>query len=236
MKYVKRKQFKILMLVILSFSIIINLMSVYVYGKKYVDEYYFKRNKYNKIALTFDDGPHPVYTEKILEILEKYNVKATFFIIGQNAGYYKNTLKKISQKGHELGNHTFSHTVIKDKNALDIIAEVEGCRNAIYEICGVNTVLFRPPGGIMADINSADAELFENYDIIMWSIDTMDWAHHSVEQIANYVINSTKAGDIILMHDYIGKDSPTPRALEIIIPELMKKGYEFVTVSELISS
>ena len=88
----------------------------------------------------------------------------------------------------------------------------------------------------MADINAEDAELFENYDIIMWSIDTMDWAHHPPEQIAQYVINATKAGDIILMHDYIGKDSPTPKALEIIIPGLIEKGYEFVTVSELISS
>lgn len=233
---IKQKYFITPLIGLLVFSATINLMCVYGYGQKYTDEYYFKRNKYNKIALTFDDGPHPIYTEKILEILKKFDIKATFFIVGENAGYYKDTLIKISQSGHELGNHTFSHTIIKDKNALDIISEVEDCRNAIYEICGENTVLFRPPGGIMADINAEDAELFENYDIIMWSIDTMDWAHHSPEQIAQYVINATKAGDIILMHDYIGQDSPTPKALEIIIPRLMEKGYEFVTVSELISS
>jgi peptidoglycan/xylan/chitin deacetylase (PgdA/CDA1 family) len=156
--------------------------------------------------------------------------------VGENAGYYKDTLMKISNHGHELGNHTFSHAIIKDKNALDIIAEVEDCRNTIYEICGENTVLFRPPGGIMADVNAEDAELFENYDIILWSIDTMDWAHHPPEQIAQYVINATKAGDIILMHDYIGSDSPTPKALEIIIPCLIERGYDFVTVSDLISS
>ena len=233
---IKQRYFISPLLVILVFSTMVNLMSVYICGHRYVDEYYCKRNEDNKIALTFDDGPHPVYTEKILEILDKYNIKATFFIVGENAGYYKDTLIKISKSGHELGNHTFSHAIIKDKNALDIITEVEDCRNTIYEICGENTVLFRPPGGIMADINAEDAELFENYDIIMWSIDTMDWAHLPPEQIAQYVINATKAGDIILMHDYIGKDSPTPKALEIIIPGLIEKGYEFVTVSELISS
>ena len=200
-----------------------------------INAYYFNRNKYNKIALTFDDGPHPVYTKKILDLLEKYQIKATFFIIGENAGYYKETLREIVKRGHEVGNHTFSHAIIKNKSVEDIMSEVEECRNAIYDICGENTVLFRPPGGLMADITAEDAELFENYDIILWSIDTMDWAHHEPEKIAEYVINNTKSGDIILMHDYIGKDSPTPAALEMIIPTLMEKGYEFVTVGELIS-
>ena len=219
--------------VIISVVILLNLLSVS--GRENINAYYFKRNEYNKIAITFDDGPHPVYTKKILDLLDKYNIKATFFVVGENARYYKNDLIEIVNRGHELGNHTFSHTIIKDKNVEDIISEIEGCRNAIYDICGENTILFRPPGGIMADITAEDAELLENYDIILWSIDTMDWAHHTPEKIAEYVINNTKSGDIILMHDYIGKDSPTPLALDIIIPELIKKGYRFVTVGELIS-
>ena len=223
-----KKIFKIILSFVVSVIILMNLISA-------DNAYYFKRNKYNRIAITFDDGPHPVYTRKILDVLEKYQVKATFFIIGENAEYYKDTLMEIVEKGHELGNHTFSHSIIKDKNVSDIIAEIEDCRNAIYDICGENTVLFRPPGGIMADITAEDGEIFENYDVILWSIDTMDWAHNEPGKIAEYVINNTKSGDIILMHDYIGKNSPTPETLEIIIPALIKKGYEFVTVGELIS-
>lgn len=222
--------------VFLSFAVLINVFSLFTNAKSYGSEYYFKRNEDNKIALTFDDGPHPVYTKKILDVLDKYNVKATFFIVGQNAGYYKDTLKSIVNKGHELGNHTFTHAIIKGKSAANIISEIEDCRNAIYDICGENTVLFRPPGGLMSEVSAEDAELFENYDIILWSIDTKDWAMHTPEEIAEYVLNNTKSGDIILMHDYIGKDSPTPAALELMIPKLIEKGYEFVTVSELISS
>lgn len=213
----------------------VNLFLINAFAQNELNEYYFNRNTDNKISLTFDDGPHPLYTPKILDILDKYNIKATFFIIGENAGYYQDTLREIAKRGHEIGNHTFSHTVIKNKSASDIINEIEECRSAIYEICGENTVLFRPPGGIMADLDPQDAEMFDSYEIILWSIDTMDWAHHSPEEISEYVLNGTKSGDIILMHDYIGIDSPTPKALEIIIPELLERGYEFVTVSELIS-
>ena len=77
----------------------------------------------------------------------------------------------------------------------------------------------------MADVSGEGAELFENYDIILWSVDTMDWAMRSPGEIAEYVLNNTKSGDIILMHDYIGKDSPTPEALELMIPQLIEKGY-----------
>ena len=230
---VYKRIFKMILSFLVVAILLINLISASTVDR--FNAYYFKRNKYNRIAITFDDGPHPVYTRKILDILEKYHIKATFFIIGENARYYKDTLMEIVEKGHELGNHTFSHAIIKNKNVSDIIAEIEDCRNAIYDICGENTVLFRPPGGIMAEVSSDDGEVFENYDVILWSIDTMDWAHHEPEKIAEYVINNTKSGDIILMHDYIGKDSPTPEALEIIIPALIKKGYEFVTVGELIS-
>ena len=87
----------------------------------------------------------------------------------------------------------------------------------------------------MAETVSDDAEFFESYDIIMWSVDTMDWMHNSPEEISNYVLGNIKSGDIILMHDYIGENSPTPRSLELIIPARIEKGYKFVTVGELIS-
>jgi len=200
-----------------------------------LNEFYYKRNNEKKIALTFDDGPHPIYTKKILDILSKYNVKATFFIIGENAKNYGNVISDIVEQGHDIGNHTFSHQKIKSKSATEIISELEECNQAIYQRCGESTKLFRPPGGIMADICISETNILSDYDIIYWSIDTHDWAHESPQNIANHVIQQIKAGDIILMHDYIGRSSPTPDALELMCPELLKMGYDFVTVSELIS-
>jgi peptidoglycan/xylan/chitin deacetylase (PgdA/CDA1 family) len=200
-----------------------------------LNEFYYKRNSGKKIALTFDDGPHPRYTRTILKILKKYNITATFFIIGANIEYYGDVLHEIIADGHELGNHTFSHERIKDKSADEIIYEIEACNEAIYKKCGVKTNLFRPPGGIMADICISNTNILSDYNIIYWSIDTNDWAHVPPEKISSDVLKKIKSGDIILMHDYIGKNSPTPNALEIMIPELLKNGYEFVSVSELIS-
>ena len=225
-----------LILTVVSVLILILLLSITVSSDSESCEYYFHRNSENKISLTFDDGPHPINTPKILNLLDKYNVKATFFIIGQNAVNYKDTLIKIVERGHEIGNHTFSHEVIRNKSAPQIVDEVEKCRRVIYDVCGENTVVFRPPGGLMAQLDSSDAEILEGYDIIQWSIDTMDWAHNAPEEICKYVLNEIQSGDIILMHDYIGYDSPTPEALELLIPALLDKGYEFVTVSELLAS
>lgn len=199
-----------------------------------LNEFYYKRNEEKKIALTFDDGPHPIYTKRILNILKKYGVSATFFIIGENVRYYGDVLKDVVNEGHELGNHTFSHQNIKNKSAEDILSELNECTEAIYQSCGERTTLFRPPGGIMADVCIRDTEILSEYNIIYWSIDTHDWAHESPCKIAENVIKNIKSGDIILMHDYIGRNSPTPDALEIIIPELQRLGFEFVTVSELI--
>jgi len=115
---IKQRYFMSPLLAILVFSTMVNLMSVYICGHRYVDEYYCKRNEYNKIALTFDDGPHPVYTEKILEILDKYNIKATFFIVGENAGYYKDTLIKISKADTSLAITLFHTLSLKTKMLL----------------------------------------------------------------------------------------------------------------------
>jgi peptidoglycan/xylan/chitin deacetylase (PgdA/CDA1 family) len=198
-------------------------------------EYYFNRNESNKIALTFDDGPHPRQTPIILNILEKYGIKATFFVVGINAKNYPDTLKHVAKKGHEIGNHTFSHKYVKGKDADTISEDLELCNKTIYEICGKTPTLFRAPGGLMDEISVSNEQAFKPYNIIYWSIDTMDWDHHSPESIAEMVLSTVRSGDIILMHDYIGHNSPTAEALELIIPKLLERGYVFVTVSELIN-
>ena len=188
------------------------------------------------IAITFDDGPHPKYTPQILDILDKYGAKATFFMIGQNATMYKSIVKDVYSRGHEIGNHTYSHPDLRKITASEFLDEIEKTKLLIEEITGKAPVLFRPPGGYLN--NDIVSMLMERSGIpVLWSWrqDTRDWECPSSECIVASVIKNLRDGDIILFHDYNAKDSPTPEALEKILSELSKKGYRFVTVSELMS-
>ena len=181
-----------------------------------------------QIAITFDDGPHPILTPKILDILEKYHIKATFFIVGENVKNYPDVVEQILNQGHEIGNHTYTHDRINQK-------EIEACEKVIYELTDYKTKLFRPPeGAINQTIKYISAGL--GYDIILWNIDTRDWDHTSPSDISKNVMEKIDSGSIILMHDYISFNSPTPEALELMIPRLLEMGYQFVVVSELIGT
>ena len=188
-----------------------------------------------KIALTFDDGPHPVHTPEILDILAEYGIKATFFVIGENATWYGDLVKTEYESGHEIGNHTYSHHMNLKKLSYDgICAEIENAENVIYENIEYRTKLLRPPGGIYSD-TLLRAAADNDYNIICWSVDTRDWAHTPTDEIVKNVLSSVKEGDIILFHDYVSGESPTPAALKQIIPTLLDEGYNFVTVSELMT-
>ncbi len=192
-------------------------------------------NESKKIALTFDDGPHPRNTPEILKILNKYGVKATFFVIGVNVKNYPETLSMVVEAGHELGNHTYSHQVLKSKNKQDISKEIIDTEREISKKTEYSTTLIRPPCGFYDDklISLANEN---DYKVVLWNVDTHDWAHASVEDIVTTVTKTVNGGDIILFHDYISGENNTPEALRIIIPRLLKQGYEFVTVSELLQS
>ena len=200
-----------------------------------VEIYRKVENDYKKIALTFDDGPHPRYTPQILEILDQYNVKATFFIIGVNASYYPDTLERIIESGHEIGNHTYSHPHVSSINANTLREEIEHCEAVINGSSDYKTKLFRPPEG-MIDGYVKDVLKDLDYKVVLWDIDTRDWAHTPPEEISENVVSHVSSGDIILMHDYISFGSPTPEALRLFIPKLLDKGYRFVVMSELIGS
>lgn len=190
-------------------------------------------NGERRIALTFDDGPHPRLTPMILDILCEYNISATFFVIGKNVIDYPDTMKKLADSGCEIANHTFSHKDLVYKGNEEIKDELLRCADAINNGYGITPRLVRPPHG-MYDDDLIDVSEKLGYDIILWSIDTKDWAHEKGNDIAKRVLSSVEGGDIILMHDFIGRDSHTCEALRIIIPELLERGYKFVTVSELI--
>ncbi len=186
------------------------------------------------IALTFDDGPHPKHTPEILDILKYYDISATFFIVGENANKHEEIIERIINEGHEIGNHTFGHKYLGGKPRALVEREIDLCDDVIFNHAEYNTILFRPPGGIYdATLTSVCAE--RGYSVVLWSIDTRDWAGTSAKEIEDEVLKYVDDGSIILMHDYISGEAHTAEALKYLIPELKKLGYRFVTVSELIN-
>ncbi len=192
-------------------------------------------NQDMKIALTFDDGPHPRYTTEILDILEKYHVKATFFVIGRNVRENPELVMREVSEGHEIGNHTMNHSYLDHAERTAVMQEITEAETAIAEICDLDISLFRPPGGRYSGY-VRDVATETDYTVVLWNIDTRDWARAPVEEMSNMVLERAKSGDIILCHDYVVGESPTPAFLERILPELLDRGYEFVTVSELLDS
>jgi len=177
------------------------------------------------IALTFDDGPN-YNTNKVLEVLESYNVTATFFVLGSNIKGNEHIIKRIKESGSEIGNHTYNHKILTRLKEDEIREEINSTSNQIYSVIGDYPNLLRPSYGI---VNKKVKQIAET-PIIIWDIDTLDWKYHNSKKIAGRVLSKAKDGDIVLMHDVY---SSTSNALKIIIPELKERGYTFVTVSEL---
>ena len=185
-----------------------------------------------RIALTFDDGPHPSQTHRILEVLDQYQVKATFFMIGVNVQNYPDAAKEVVSRGHEVGNHTFSHKRIKNLDEAALAKELGACEDALEELCEYHPHLFRPPEGVLNAYVKHCSERGD-YTLILWSVDTRDWEVRNADIIAERVLSAVQPGDIVLMHDYVAQ-SKTPEALEIMLPKLLALGYEPVTISELL--
>ena len=223
----------------LRFILLLLIMALGLFGasgeESISNVYHAHENAGMKIALTFDDGPHPRLTPEILAVLKKYDVPATFFLVGENVKNYPEAVEKILADGHELGNHTYTHGRVSEYGFFEMKREFEACESAIYEVAEYKTKLLRPPEGYLdGKIKAISKQL--DYNIILWNIDTKDWAHTSPEIICKNVVDNISGGSIILMHDYISYNSPTPKALELFIPVLLAKGYQFVVVSDLIGS
>lgn len=184
------------------------------------------------IALTFDDGPWPNSTAKVLDILKKNNIKGTFFVVGQNVKNYPDLTKRVVTDGHIIANHTWHHWY-HQMNAQVAAYEVANTTDIIYQTTGVKTSLFRPPGGNMRNGVAAYAKS-NKYAVIMWSSDSMDYARPGVPRLINNIFREAKPGGIVLMHDGGGDRSHTVKALPEIINKFRKQGYEFVTVPELL--
>lgn len=179
------------------------------------------------VALTFDDGPHSVYTKELLEGLKKRGIKATFFLMGSNIEGNEELVRQMKQDGHLIGNHGYRHVQMTEEGAEKVRESVEKTGKIIGEIIGEEPEYLRPPYG---DWNE---ELAEKTDLtpVFWSVDSLDWKYQNTPKITNRVLKDVEDGDIILMHDIFS--TSVESALEII-DTLQTQGYTFVTADELI--
>ena len=182
-----------------------------------------------KVAITFDDGPSTVYTEILLDGLKERGVKATFFLTGREIQYSEDVVRRMSKEGHIVGNHTYSHIDLKRSNYETSKEEIEKTNECIKRVTGKTPKYIRPPYG------DWDDRLLEETDmsIVLWSVDPEDWKDQNASIVARRVIKNTKPGDIILLHDIF---KTSVNAAFIIIDELQKKGYEFVTIDKIDSA
>jgi peptidoglycan/xylan/chitin deacetylase (PgdA/CDA1 family) len=190
------------------------------------------------IALTFDDGPDPVETNAILDLLNRYGARSTFFVIGKRVKQFPEVVQRVIGEGHEVANHTYSHVFFHLPSSKRIVREeIERTEQAIIEASGRRTYLFRPPGGIYDEtIIQVSNEMGLVPIMWSWHQDTEDWNRPGVRHIINKVLNNVRGGDIILFHDHVEGKTQTVAALEVILPELQKRGYKMVPVSELLRS
>ena len=180
-----------------------------------------------KIALTFDDGPHPRYTEQLLDGLKERNVVATFFVTGENAQNYPNIIRREQEEGHLIGNHTYSHIQLTSGNRETFREELVRTNEILENITGEKVSFVRPPYGSWDKSFEKELNMFP----VLWNIDPLDWCSHNAECIAAKVVENAGDGDIILMHDYY--DTSVTAALEVV-DVLQKRGFQFVTVEEIL--
>ena len=181
------------------------------------------------LALTFDDGPS-ANTERILDVLNQYGGKATFFVLGNRVNVRKNTMIRIVNEGHEIGNHSWSHRQLTHLTSQEIKDQIMMTRAKIYEVTGKDCLIVRPPYGLCNDVVK---EIGKNLGVtfVNWSVDTLDWKTKDAQAIYNEVMKSVSDGAIILCHDLY---KTTVEAIETVVPKLIDDGYQLVTVSKLL--
>lgn len=180
-----------------------------------------------KVALTFDDGPHPVYTKQLLDGLAQRNVKATFFVIGKNIEGNEALLQQMHEAGHLIGNHTYDHVKICDLDGAQACEQVEKTSALVKAVTGEDTEFVRPPFGAWNKAMECSFTMIP----VLWDVDPLDWTTENSAAVVQKVLDTVEENDIILLHDCY--QSSVDAALEIT-DELLAQGYEFVTVDELI--
>lgn len=182
-----------------------------------------------EVALTFDDGPHPVYTPQVLDILDRYGVTATFFCVGIYAAAHPDLLTRIVDSGHRLGNHTWSHPYLPDLSRDEVLRQVEATGDVLARATGTAPGLVRPPyGAHTADVLRWLVE--PGLTVVLWDVDARDWASPGTDAIVANVTGGVTAGSVVLMHDAGGDRTETVAALPQILEALLERGFSLVPV------
>ena len=184
------------------------------------------------LAITFDDGPHPKNTPRLLDMLKERGLKATFYVIGQNVAQYPEIMQRIVAEGHEIGNHSYTHAALTKCSAAKVTEEVSKTNDAILQACGAKPTTIRPPYG--ATNPSITKRLNDEFGltVVMWSVDPLDWKIRKASHVSNHILQNTKSGAIVLAHDI---HPSTIDAMPAALDGLISKGHKFVTISELIA-
>ncbi|HTD24841.1 MAG TPA: polysaccharide deacetylase family protein [Terriglobales bacterium] len=190
-----------------------------------------------QLALTYDDGPNDSCTQSLLDVLSKYGVKATFFLIGRHVRSRPDIARQIAEAGHAIGNHTYSHPNLIFTSLRKLRRELEICERVLTESIGEHARLFRPPFGakrpaVMRTIHSM------GFKPIKWSVTCYDWKPTTADRVEQHAVRQIRGGDLILMHDgdhnHMGADrSHTVEATDRLIRRYHDQGYEFVTIPEM---
>lgn len=180
-----------------------------------------------RVALTFDDGPHPIYTKKLLDGLKSRGVHATFFVVGENIPGSEELIRRMAEEGHVIGNHTYDHVKLSGISDGQACEEVQKTDALVRDLTGVGTEFVRPPFGSWKKTLECQLEMIP----VLWDVDPLDWTTKNTATVVQRVLNEVQPGDIVLLHDFY--ESSVDAALEIT-DRLLEQGYEFVTVDELI--
>ncbi|BCX48466.1 hypothetical protein HAHE_23740 [Haloferula helveola] len=184
------------------------------------------------IAMTFDDGPHPQNTPRLLDMLRERNIKATFYVIGRNVDLYPALTRRIVAEGHEIGNHTYTHGNLTKMSNDKVRGELNKCRDSIAKATGVQPRTLRPPYGALLQTQRQWIHSEYNYPTILWSVDPRDWQRPGPSVVTSRILAGTTPGAIVLAHDL---HAPTVTAMPATLDGLLRKGYKFVTVSQLLA-
>jgi peptidoglycan-N-acetylglucosamine deacetylase len=186
----------------------------------------------NFIALTFDDGPHPQNTPRLLDILRARNVKATFYVIGRSVDLYPQIVRRTVAEGHEIGNHTHTHRLLSKLGDTEVRGELTRCRDAVSRAAGVQMRTMRPPYGGLLQRQREFVHAEFGYPTILWSVDPLDWKRPGPSVVTSRILSGTTAGGIVLAHDL---HSQTVDAMPATVDGLLRRGFKFVTVSQLLA-
>jgi peptidoglycan/xylan/chitin deacetylase (PgdA/CDA1 family) len=184
------------------------------------------------IAMTFDDGPHAENTPRLLDMLKKRDIKATFFVVGQCVAEYPAIMKRIVAEGHEVANHSWSHPLLTKMGEDAVTSQLQKTHDAIVETTGVTPKLLRPPYGGFSLNQRNWANKKWGYKIILWDVDPLDWKYRNAARVHSEIVKLTVPGSIVLSHDI---HKSTVDAMPETLDALAAKGFKFVTVSELLA-